>query len=95
MDQSDWAVYLKEPDAVGRQETGRCKNNLAESAHLPFRRRERPMRRFRRMRSLQKCSAGHASVYNPFNQDRSLSSRVLFKLNRTPAVAEWRALCAD
>lgn len=38
----------------GRQETGRHLNNRAENSHLPFRRRERAMSRFRRMRSLQK-----------------------------------------
>jgi hypothetical protein len=29
-----------------------------------------------------------------FNQERSLSSRTHFKLNRTAALAEWRDLCA-
>ncbi|MGI9372182.1 MAG: IS6 family transposase, partial [Hyphomicrobiales bacterium] len=36
-----------------RQETGRWLNNRAENSHLPFRRRERAMLRFRLMRSLQ------------------------------------------
>ncbi len=35
------------------QEVGRWKNNRAENSHLPFRRRERAMLRFRRMQSLQ------------------------------------------
>ncbi len=43
-----------------RQTTGRWKNNRAENSHLPFRRRERAMLRFRRMRSLQKFAAVHA-----------------------------------
>ena len=42
------------------------------------------MLRLRRMRSLQKFAAVHASVSNHFNQERSLSSRHLFKVNRTP-----------
>lgn len=50
------------------------------------------MLRFRRMRSLQKFASVHASVTNQFNQERSLSSRDLFKANRTAALAEWRAL---
>ena len=77
-----------------RQETGRWKNNRAENSHLPFRRRERAMHRFRRMRSLQKFVFIHASVSNHFNQGRSLSQRCHFKLNRTAALAEWRGLCA-
>ena len=50
-----------------RQETGRWLNNRAENSHLPFRRRERAMLRFRQMRSLQKFVAVHASVHNHFN----------------------------
>ncbi len=53
------------------------------------------MLRFRRMRSLQKFAAVHASVSNHFNQERSLSSRHVFKLNRTAALTEWRGLCAE
>jgi putative transposase len=46
------------------------------------------------MRSLQKFAAGHFSVHNLFNHDRSLSRRSNFKLNRTAALEEWRQLCA-
>jgi len=35
--------------SADRQETGRWLNNRAENSHLPFRRRERVMLRFRRM----------------------------------------------
>ena len=89
-----YGAALKEIGAADRQQTGRWLNNRAENSHLPFRRRERAMLRFRRMRSLQKFAAVHASVSNHFNQERSLSSRHLFKLNRTAALAEWRGLCA-
>ena len=78
-----------------RQETGRWLNNRAENSHLPFRRRERAMLSFRRMRSLQKFASVHASVYNHFNQERSLSTRPNFKLNRAAALAEWRGLGAS
>ena len=88
-----YGAALREIGAGARQETGRWANNRAENSHLPFRRRERAMLRFRRMRSLQKFAAFHASVSNHFNQDRSLSSQTLFKLNRAAALAEWRELC--
>ncbi len=52
------------------------------------------MLRFRRMRSLQKFAAVHASVHNLFNTERSLYSRANFKLNRAVALAEWRGLLA-
>ena len=90
-----YGAALKELGAGARQETGRWVNNRAENSHLPFRRRERAMLRFRRIRSLQKFAAVHASVSNHFNHERSLSSRNLFKLNRAAALAEWRALCAE
>ncbi len=52
------------------------------------------MLRFRRVRSLQKFVAVHASVHNHFNQERSFYSRSNFKLNRAAALAAWRDLCA-
>jgi len=87
-----YGAALKELGAVGRQETGRWLNNRAENSHLPFRRRERAMQRFRRMRSLQMFISVHASVTNHFNLERSLTSRSNFKLNRTAALVEWRQL---
>jgi putative transposase len=85
---------LKEIGAAALQETGRWTNNRAENSHQSFRRRERAMLRFRRVRSLQKIASVHASVCNHFNHERSLSSRTLFKTNRAAALAEWRGLCA-
>ena len=90
-----YGAALKEIGAEAGQDTGRWVNNRAENSHLPFRRRERAMLRFRLMRSLQKFASVHASVSNHFNRERSLSSRNLFKLNRTAALAEWRGLCAE
>ncbi|WP_138933385.1 IS6 family transposase [Roseovarius arcticus] len=89
-----YGAAMKVIGNVDRQETGRWLNNRAENSHQPFRRRERAMLRFRRMRSLQKFAAVHASVYNHFNHERSLSSRPYFKLNRAAALAEWRQLGA-
>ncbi|MXU66882.1 DDE-type integrase/transposase/recombinase, partial [Oceanomicrobium pacificus] len=90
-----YGAALKELGIADSQETGRWLNNRAENSHLPFRRRERAMLRFRRMRSLQKFAAVHASFYNLFNSERSLTSRSNFKLNRAAALAEWRGLCVE
>ena len=87
-----YRAAMKDLGNAHRQETGRWLNNRAENSHLPFRRRERAMQRFRRMRSLQIFVSVHASVFNHFNSGRSLSSRHSFKLNRTAALAEWRGL---
>ena len=89
-----YGAAMKVIGNVDRQETGRWLNNRAENSHQPFRRRERAMRRFRRMRSLQKFVAVHASIHNLFNAERALTSRDIFKANRTAALAEWRGLLA-
>ncbi|RYH06635.1 IS6 family transposase [Tropicimonas sp. IMCC6043] len=89
-----YSAALREVGAVDRQETGRWLNNRAENSHLPFRRRERAMQRFRRMRSLQMFAAVHASVFNHFNSERRFSPRANFKKNRVAALDEWRQLGA-
>ena len=88
-----YGAAMKAIGNADKQETGRWLNNRAENSHQPFRRRERAMLRFRRMRTLQKFVAVHASVHNHFNQERHLYSRSNFKLNRTAALAEWRCIC--
>ena len=76
------------------QETGRWLNNLCENSHLPFRRREQAILRFRHMRSLQKLVSIHSSVFNHFNNERHLNSRDTFKVQRKTALVEWQQLCA-
>lgn len=87
-----YRAAMRELGNAERQITGRHENNRAENSHLPFRRRERAMARFRQMRSLQKFAATHASVHNHFNHDRSLERRSRFKDLRQAALTEWRKL---
>lgn len=75
------------------QEVGRWKNNRAENSHLPFRRREKAMYRFRLKQSLQKFTAVHSSVCNYFNFQRHLISRDEFKMQRNAALVGWQQLC--
>ncbi|MGE4611844.1 MAG: IS6 family transposase, partial [Paracoccaceae bacterium] len=89
-----YGAAMKVIGNVDKQEVGRWKNNRVENSHLPFRRRERAMLRFRRMRSLQKFVAVHSSIHNHFNQERHFYSRDNFKLNRSAALSEWRLLCS-
>jgi len=102
-----YGAALRELGVTGHETSGRWINNRAENSHPlpsnglltnhekePFRRRERAMQRFRLMRSLQKFASIHSSIYNHFNQERSLYSRHNFKENRTAALQEWRQLCA-
>ena len=89
-----YGAAMREIGNAEKQMTGRYLNNRIKNSHLPFRRRERALSRFRRMRSLQKFVAVHSSVFNHFNHERSLTNRDQFKLNRTVALTEWRGLCA-
>ena len=88
-----YGAALKKLGLVDEREYARHANNRAENSHLPFRRRERAMLRFRRMRSLQKFVAVHAAVCNHFNLDRSLTKRTYFTASRTAALREWRQVC--
>lgn len=81
---------MKVAGSEGRQQTGLHLNNRAENSHLPFRRRERAISRFRRMRSLQKFVSIHSSVQNHFNHQRNINRRARFKTMRDAALREWR-----
>lgn len=76
------------------REMGRWLNNRAENSHLPFRRRERAMLRFRQMKSLQKFASVHANFHNHFNSERHLVDRQTYKAARSTALAEWQNLVA-
>jgi putative transposase len=91
---ASYGAALKALGAIDKRETGRWLNNRAENSHQPFRRRERAMLRFRRMRSLQQFAALHGSIHNHFNQERALISRQNFKDRRTAALTAWRQLFA-
>jgi len=89
-----YPAAMKELGNQDRREMGRWLNNRAENSHLRFRRRERAMQRFRRMKSLQKFASVHASFHNHFNSERHLVDRQTYKIRRSAALAEWQNLVA-
>ena len=89
-----YPAAMRELGNESRREMGRWKNNRAENSHLPFRRRERAMLRFRQMKSLQKFASVHANVHNHFNSERHLTDRQSYKTARSAALAEWQNLMA-
>lgn len=91
---ASYRAAMRDLGSTDKQTTGRWLNNCVENSHLPFRRRERAMQRFRQMRCLQKFAAVHSFVYNHFNQERSLTSRDQFKETRNATLNEWRSLGA-
>ncbi len=79
---------------LDRREMERWLNNRAANSHLPFRRRERAMLRFRQIKSLQKFASVHANVHNHFNSERHLVDRQTYKTRRSAALAEWQSFMA-
>ena len=89
-----YGAAMTELGNTDKREVGRWANNRVENSHLPFRRRERAMLRFRQMKSLQKFASVHANVHNHFNQERHLVNRETYKARRSAALAEWQSLMA-
>lgn len=87
-----YPAAMRELGNLDRREMGRWKNNRAENSHLPFRRRERAMLRFRQMKSLQKFASVHASFHYHFASERHLIDRQTFKDRRSAKLAEWQSL---
>jgi putative transposase len=52
------------------------------------------MAKFKNVKILQKFYAAHPSTNDPFNQNRHLNRRDLFKQNRSASVADWHQLTA-
>jgi len=89
-----YRAAMTELNVAGRQEIGRWANNRAENSHQPFRRRERAMLRFRRMKTLRQFASTHAAFHNHFNQERHLVSREMYRERRSAALAEWREVAS-
>ena len=89
-----YPAAMKDLGVEERRERGRWMNNRSENSHLPFRRSERVMLRFRQMKSLQKFASVHANVHNHFNSERHLVDRQTYKAARSAALAEWQNLVA-
>ena len=89
-----YPAAMKDLGVEERREMGRWMNNRSENSHLPFRRRERVMLRFRQMKSLQKFASVHANVHDHFNSERHLVDRQTYKAARSAALAEWQNLVA-
>ena len=66
-----YGAALKEIGNADRQETGRWLNNGVENSHLPFRRRERAMLRFRLMLGQQDIASVHTSLYDHFDPEQA------------------------
>ena len=69
-------------------------NNRAENSHLPIRRRERKMLRFKSLPSAQRFLTTHAAIYNTFDFQRHMISRPTLQLFRASANCVWNLAAA-
>ena len=74
---------------TGVHEQGLRANNRAENSHLPVRRRERKLQRFKSVGSAQRFLFVHAATYNAFYHQRHLLRRSGFKQLRSESFAAW------
>ncbi|MEP3422870.1 MAG: IS6 family transposase [Erythrobacter sp.] len=86
---TSYKAAMRELGNRDKQEVGRWANNRVENSHLPFRRRERAMLRFRQMKSLQKFDSVHADNHNHFNSQRHHVDHQTFKENRSAVLPEY------
>ena len=77
-----------------RHERGQGRNNRAENSHQPTRRRERKMQRFKSPGSAQRFLSTHAAVYNTFNVQGHLTTRLTHRALRAAAMNAWREATA-
>ena len=88
-----YGAALKDLGCSNLQDTTQYLNNLCESSHLPFRRKERSMQKFKKSITLQLFTSIQSQIYNHFNHQRHLQNRENYKLRRNESLREWRDLC--
>ena len=93
-DLRSYTAAMRDLGNLDRHEMERWKNNRVENSHLPFRRRERAMLRFRQMTTLQNFASVHANFNNHFNSERHLVDRQTYKIRRSAALAGWQSIVA-
>ena len=87
---ASYRAALKDLGLVDRHRNeGRRQNNRAENSHLPIRRRERKMLKFKSQASAQRFLATHAAIYNCFDTQPHLISRAGQRTLRAAAHCEW------
>jgi transposase-like protein len=89
-----YSAALKELNMNRLHVMGGRSNNRAENSHLPIRRRERKMQRFKSQKSAQKFLSAYGSIYNLFNFQRHLIPCSFLKKFRQNAFDEWNVVTA-
>ena len=101
-----YGAAFRDVGVADRQLCGGRTNNRCENSHPlpdsglfsnhekgPFRRRERAMQRFKTAATLQQFVSYHSQIYNHFNHQRHLETRLTYKQKRSAALNEWFQIC--
>lgn len=92
---ASYQAAMRELGCTDRHLPGRLRdNNRVENSHLPVRRRERKMQRFKSQGQAQRFISTHGPIYNTFNIQRHLISRNKMRQFRTSAMEEWKVASA-
>jgi transposase-like protein len=92
---ASYRAALKVLKCQSRHQPGRLRdNNRVGNSHLPVRRRERKMQRFKSQGQAQRFVSTHSAIYNVFNLQRHLISRKTLRTFQAAAMAEWNAASA-
>jgi len=87
---ASYQAALRDLGCLDRHRPGRLRdNNRVENSHLPVRRRERKMQRFKSQGQAQRFVSTYGAIYNTFNIERHLISRNTMRRFRTSAMDEW------
>ena len=87
---ASYQAAMKILGCLRRHKPGRLRdNNRVENSHLPVRRRERKMQRFKSQGQAQRFVSTHSAIYNTFNIEHHLISRNNMRRLRTSAMEEW------
>jgi putative transposase len=70
--------------------SGRYLNNRAKNSHLPTRRRERQMQRFKSAEEVQRFLSAHSMIYAHFRPRRHLMTAGECRRARTKALRIWQ-----
>ena len=89
---ASYRATLRELGLTDRHRPGGMRaNNRAEYSHLPIRRRERKMQRFKSQGQAQRFIANHSAIYNCFNTQTHLIRKPTLRLFRAAAHEAWAA----
>lgn len=89
-----YSAAFREVGLTAIRHRGKCRNNRAESPHVPIRRRERKMQGFRSAGSARRFLSAHDTIHNTFNTRRHRITAAEHRTLRDHARSLWHGVTA-